>query len=64
MKISRRNRDPNQSRKNINFGVSEMDTNRVENGKNYGLSCFYSSHNMTYRPLNWIILVGDENYDP
>ena len=33
MKIHRRNRDLNQSRKSSNFGVSEMDQNRVENKK-------------------------------
>ena len=33
MKISSRNRDLNQSRKSSNFGVSEMDQNRVKNRK-------------------------------
>ena len=37
MKKSRRNKDLSQSRKSVNFSVSEMDQNRVENIKIYGL---------------------------
>ena len=36
MKISRRNKDINQLRKSCNFGVSEMDQNRVEKRKFLG----------------------------
>ena len=35
----RRNKDINQSRKTINFGVSEMEKNKVENRKISRLCC-------------------------
>ena len=40
MKIPRRNIDLNQSRKSSNFGVSEMDQNKVENRKILGCVMF------------------------
>ena len=41
LKISRRNRDINQFRKSFNFGVSEMDQNKVENRKISRLCRFF-----------------------
>ena len=38
--MSRRNRDLNKSRKSSNFGVSEMNQNRVENRKFLGCVVF------------------------
>ena len=39
--MSRRNKDQNQSKKSSNFGVSEMDQNRVENRKISRLCCVF-----------------------
>ena len=39
--MSKRNKDLNQSRKSSNFGVSQMDQNKVENRKISRLCCVF-----------------------
>ena len=64
MKKSRRNRDLSQSRKSVNFSVLEMDQNRVENIKIYGLYPMIKiSVSMDISVLGFYGYIGDISVD-